>query len=137
MPSSYVIRDITIEIGGTRIGALVVVCPSYKYNSWLPHVWLLMNRSRAAITSSLTRRARLTDPKVQTAPYINAFLHLCFFTSCARACTVANEVFTEAQFFADCKLNSVPSVGFGPQQSLEDYSSILLEPPFLLVKLYI
>ena len=28
-----------------------------------------------------------------------------FFISCARACTVASEVFTEAQSFADCKLH--------------------------------
>ena len=28
-----------------------------------------------------------------------------FFISCARACTVASEVSTEAQFFADCKLH--------------------------------
>ena len=27
------------------------------------------------------------------------------FISCARACTVASEVSTEAQFFADCKLH--------------------------------
>ena len=27
------------------------------------------------------------------------------FISCARACTVASEVFTEAQSFADCKLH--------------------------------
>ncbi|KIK46132.1 hypothetical protein CY34DRAFT_775882, partial [Suillus luteus UH-Slu-Lm8-n1] len=28
-----------------------------------------------------------------------------FPISCARACTVASEVFTEAQSFADCKLH--------------------------------
>ena len=43
-----------------------------------------------------------------------------FFISCARACTVACEVSTEAQFFADCKLHILTrSMSFGRRQFLE------------------
>ena len=41
--------------------------------------------------------------------------------SCARACTVASEVFTEAQSFADCKLHiRTRLLAFGFQQFLEN-----------------
>ena len=43
-----------------------------------------------------------------------------FFISCARACTVACEVSTEAQFFADCKLHILTRpTRFGRWQFLE------------------
>ena len=43
-----------------------------------------------------------------------------FPISCARACTVACEVSTEAQFFADCKLHILTrSTSFGCRQFLE------------------
>ena len=43
-----------------------------------------------------------------------------FFISCARACTVASEVSTEAQFFADCKLHILTRpMSFGRWQFLE------------------
>jgi hypothetical protein len=43
-----------------------------------------------------------------------------FSISCARACTVASEVSTEAQFFADCKLHILTRLTrFGRRQFLE------------------
>ena len=39
------------------------------------------------------------------SPYINQVAHVEIPHSCARACTVASEVSTEAQSFADCKLH--------------------------------
>jgi hypothetical protein len=45
-------------------------------------------------------------PALNRSAYIRPLAHgSCFPISCARACTVASEVFTEAQSFADCKLH--------------------------------
>ena len=55
--------------------------------------------------------------------YITQPSHTLFFSliSCARACTVASEVFTEAQSFADCKLHiRTRLLAFGFQQFLEN-----------------
>jgi hypothetical protein len=50
-----------------------------------------------------------------------------FFISCARACTVACEVSTEAQFFADCKLHILTRLTrFGRRQFLEKISPLWL-----------
>ena len=49
-----------------------------------------------------------------------------FFISCARACTVACEVSTEAQFFADCKLHILTRLTrFGRRQFLEKNSTFM------------
>ena len=50
-----------------------------------------------------------------------------FPISCARACTVASEVFTEAQSFADCKLHiRTRLLCFGLQQFLETSLSLVV-----------
>ena len=43
--------------------------------------------------------------RIQPGVYIPTPAHFCALYSCARARTVASEVFTEAQSFADCKLH--------------------------------
>ena len=52
-----------------------------------------------------------------------------FSISCARACTVAYEVSTEAQFFADCKLHILTRLTcFGCQQFLEKILTFMAFP---------
>jgi hypothetical protein len=81
------------------------------YSCSEPDTTLVSVRMTGSVTRDSLNLAR-TDQVIKNAPalnrsaYIRVLAHqFCFPISCARACTVASEVFTEAQSFADCKLH--------------------------------
>jgi hypothetical protein len=90
---------------------------SFPYRSYCGHFTLVpapapANDSDGSWTACDSVNLARTDQEIKNVPALNrpAYIRVladrsCFPISCARACTVASEVYTEAQSFADCKLH--------------------------------